>query len=860
MTAVGLLVGGIAGGLAAPLVDGTSPTATALIRIDQPIDANQIVTNSVPSPETQQAYLAGEIVYLSSSGFADAVGNELKLPTPPSLLAAQQGQSALVRITATEPTTDEARAALDVALKVYAGRVQQLASDRTGAAIDAITAVIVRVRAETAADAERNDEAVNQLALDDKLRTLEQQRLSLQSQLLRAPGIQVVEPITAESAQSDPSLPIVGGTMLGGLLALAGSLAWRRRTGVIASASQLDRQVTPVLLPVVRLGKRAGTYARSELSRARTLYGQLPAPRTGEILVVGASAHSGTDIVAKLLYMGAVEHVSVSAVNVVGEFANLSSAAVRAKLDALPADDGQTVIIDGGSVATAPQMLAVAERAGQIVVVVRIGRDVAADVEVLLHAIRNEDVPVTAICTKGRLATSDGLLTGRRGRSEGGRHSLGSKAPVKQALPAAPLPTAYEPPLAPPVPQPGQQLWGAEQFDGAAIPAEPMVGQVGTQPEIDATAQHDGPSYTMSEVLLDQIPTPTEGDNTGDAPFAAGPQEAPVDESNEVPHQGEQHEPHAEHHEVPTDTTPEEIYAPIPDDEHPTEQLDPLSAAWHVPDENDAVATQDQEQKSDAEQQVFSDGDDGSPVGEHSPPPAQDEEHQANLAQYDDPHSDNGHHPPAADDTDLAVHDEQSELHVEQFEHADNGSGIPAEDEQSEHPDEDEHLVHPEGTDGDPPGGFADAVEESPSDQGHPQAPADEHQPEQREANSATNSERSGGDNLHPRPWFSGLQRRPDQVEQRSAPSFVVPAPPVEVSHTPVQDDQQHSDQPEASSESEPESPAEETNQRRPWVSLLRRKPAQGEQDTSGNGQQPPPDDIDGAPAEHQQDHTHAQN
>jgi hypothetical protein len=553
MTIVGLLLGALAGGLAAPSVLGEPPSATALIRIDQPVDANQIVTNSFPSPESQQAYLAGEIVYLSSGSFAQAVGNELKSAKPPGLTATQQGQSALVRITTTATSPDQATAALDLAIKIYSGRVQQLASDRTQAAIDAITTVIENFRAAAAADAERNDEVLDRKALEDNLRTLEQQRLSLQSQVQRAPGIQIIEPITAAPGKTDASLLIVGGGMLGAMVALTAVLTWRRRSGVIATVAHVDRQVSPVLLPVVRLGKRAGSYGRSEVSRARTLYGQLPAPRTGEILVVGASRYSGTEVVAKLLYMAAMEHVSVTAMNVVSECANLSSAAVRAKLAALPTGAGQTVIVDGGSVATAPQMLAVAERAGQIVVVVRIGRDVAAEVEVLLHAIRNEDVSVTAICTKGRLATSNGLFAPRRGRSESGRHSLGNRAPQTQAVAAAPLPEQVEWPTVGTAPWVDEAARDSEQVQDSSVPwhANGPTLEDDSDPVGETTAFRVAPSDAPPAIAA----IPEDHDHA-----AAEVDQLPVDPDDLVP-------------ATPSDATPE----PPADDNSEAAEISPNS-------------------------------------------------------------------------------------------------------------------------------------------------------------------------------------------------------------------------------------------------------------------------------------------
>jgi hypothetical protein len=218
---------------------------------------------------------------------------------------------------------------------------------------------------------------------------------------------------------------------------------------------------------------------------------------------VGASRYSGTEAVARLLYMGAVEHVSVTAINVTDEYANLSSAEVRAKLDAISTDAGQALVIDGGSVATAPQMLAVAERADQIVLVIRIGRDVAAEVEVLLHAIRNEDVPVTAICTKGRLPASERSSAGRRGRSDGGRHSLGSRAPASRTVATTPVAAGHGLPVDT-TPSWTQTSWMSQETDHDQQFADDTV-EVGLNGITPAEESEPSPPAATPETQTDEV-------------------------------------------------------------------------------------------------------------------------------------------------------------------------------------------------------------------------------------------------------------------------------------------------------------------------------------------------------------------
>ncbi|MEI6253192.1 MAG: hypothetical protein WCP30_10330, partial [Mycobacteriaceae bacterium] len=69
MTIVGVMAGAALGGFA---LDTKGPAvAAAIIRVEQPIGPNQIMTGSSQSPDSQQSYISGEIAYLKSPGFAD---------------------------------------------------------------------------------------------------------------------------------------------------------------------------------------------------------------------------------------------------------------------------------------------------------------------------------------------------------------------------------------------------------------------------------------------------------------------------------------------------------------------------------------------------------------------------------------------------------------------------------------------------------------------------------------------------------------------------------------------------------------------------------------------------------------------
>jgi hypothetical protein len=357
------------------------------------------MTGTAPSPDSQQIHTSDEITYLNSAGFADAVAKQLNETSPPRLSVIQDGQSSIVSLSATQADVEEAERNVNAALKVYSDHVQQQTRERGKAAIDALNDVISRlevgdqsVTSPTSSTPTSNNQqaGIEQLVL---------QRLAIEVQTQRSAPLQVVQPPTERSVKGAPgwSLGAVGGGLIGGLLALAGTLAWRKRVGVITSPSALEGQIEHVLLPTVRLS--AMTESRDAYAGlARSLYAQLPTPRSGRILLVGASADSGTEDVARLIAFAVAEHAHVSVAHLQDDaqtFDGLESLA--------DPTDGATVVIDGGSLDTSPALPQAAEDASQIIIVAMIGRDVNDTVRMASQLARDSDVPISAVCTHRRI-------------------------------------------------------------------------------------------------------------------------------------------------------------------------------------------------------------------------------------------------------------------------------------------------------------------------------------------------------------------------------------------------------------------------------------------------------------------------
>ncbi|MFN8073382.1 MAG: hypothetical protein U0R66_16480 [Mycobacterium sp.] len=422
MTMIGVLAGAVLGGFA---LDTKGPAvAVATIKIEQPISPNQIMTGSLQSPDTQQSYLSGEIAYLKSPGFAEAVAKELQQTTRPTLSAVQDVQSALVTVSASAPNAQEAQKAVDAALKAYHDHLQQQAKEQGQAAIDAINAVIDQVNgsaaaaqaaaaaaaaaaagdpaaaaAAAAADAAAAAAAAQAQQNTARIQQLDDQRLAIQVQTQRAAGPEIIAPTRPTEVSGAPgwALGAVGGGLLGGIGALAAAMGWRRWVGAINSPAALGDDVDHPLQPVVHLGSRGDT--KPDAGLARSLFAQLPTPRNGDLLVVGASANSGSAEVARLIAFAAAEHQRVYVERLVDRAPILDATSRHRSFDS--ADyPGEMTVIDGGSLETCPGLAEAAATARQIIVVVMLGLDLADSVRIVAQFARSAGVPISTVLTR----------------------------------------------------------------------------------------------------------------------------------------------------------------------------------------------------------------------------------------------------------------------------------------------------------------------------------------------------------------------------------------------------------------------------------------------------------------------------
>ncbi|MGE2736457.1 hypothetical protein [Mycolicibacterium vaccae] len=299
---LGFLVGALIGGLAFAAL-GSDTTATAYLRLRNPADLTAIAGGAgqtTPDPSGNHTdFAAGEIAYLSGEGFAQAVGRKMALDEPAELSVAQAGDSAIITISSTESSSDDAIRTVQTAIDLYRDDLEQRMDQQLRVILPQLTQWQQR-----ATDPLRQQE-------------LERIRGSVELQAADAGTLLVVQPPTPNHASSAQWL--IGaalGALLGAACAAGYVLTRRRRTGRAELVSSLADGVDGVLVPPVDLDNGGD----ERLRLARSLSAQLPATRPDRrILVIGASASSGAAEVAALLQSAAPETTKVISGGVLGD-------------------------------------------------------------------------------------------------------------------------------------------------------------------------------------------------------------------------------------------------------------------------------------------------------------------------------------------------------------------------------------------------------------------------------------------------------------------------------------------------------------------------------------------------------------
>lgn len=375
---VGLCVGAIIGGLAFGAL-GTDTTATAFLRLRNPADLAAIAGGaSQVTPDNQGntgTFVAGEIAYLSGEGFAAAVGRKMAKDEPALLNVAQVSDSAVITMSCSRGSADEAVRTLQTAIDLYGQELSQRVDEQ----LRTILPTLSEWQQRDAVDATRMQE-------------LQRVRESIELQAAEASTLLVVQPPTPNQRSSHQWLI---GMFLGGLVGGAGVvavlLARRRRSGRGSLVQTLTENVDGVLLPAVDLDLPTQDARTDEQVRlARTLHTQVRSAGPNRvILVIGASPSSGGSVVASLLGIAAAE----------GQPAMATGEPLGQHSRPMSAEPGATRVVDGGAVGDPTLTPSTIRAATDIVLAARIEFDGMSSVLALRAVTASSTAPVMAVFT-----------------------------------------------------------------------------------------------------------------------------------------------------------------------------------------------------------------------------------------------------------------------------------------------------------------------------------------------------------------------------------------------------------------------------------------------------------------------------
>jgi hypothetical protein len=375
---IGIVLGAILGGFAFSVLSSET-TATALIRITQPADLVAIAAGAgQTTPNTQdntERYVAGEVAYLSGTGFADAVGEKMGKSGSADIKIVQDGRSSMVAVSSTSASSNDAIRTAQAAIDLYD---QQLAQ-RT----DQQLRIVLPALAQWEQNADEAGAAeIRQLR--DKLRI----------QAAQASTVSVLQPPTA--ADASPHRALIGamlGALAGGALVVLVLLGRSRRSGPLSPDPEIGDAVDGVLVPVVDVRQPPReSWGETQAALARTLYAQLPSPGPSRtIVVIGASQSSGTAVIAALLQLAAAEHGPAEAVTLAQD-----------PLPGLaPTDPPTTLVIDAGAMGDSKSTPEAIAAATDLIVVGRLGADTLSQTLVVRSATAASDAPLLAVFTSG---------------------------------------------------------------------------------------------------------------------------------------------------------------------------------------------------------------------------------------------------------------------------------------------------------------------------------------------------------------------------------------------------------------------------------------------------------------------------
>jgi hypothetical protein len=377
---IGVVVGAILFGLLFKAWS-TDTTAVSFIRLSQPVDLTAIAGGaSQTTPDTSgnaEKYVAGEVAYLTGDGFGQAVARKLGKSQPPTLKVVQDGSSAVVTLSSTADSGDEAVRTLQAAIDVYGQQLAQRADQQLRAILPALA---------------QWEQSAAESGNAPRAQDIQAMRQGVQLQAAQPNAITVLQPPTVANGSGHRfALGAALGALFGGALGVLGVTARRRRSGHLSSPADIAGAIDGVLVPAVDLRLPPPHLWREEhCALARTLYAQCPSSGPQRIMVViGASRSSGAGAVASLLSFAAGENGTVAAF-----------ALNHGPIPPLPAPDHETtLVIDAGALGDSRLTPEAIGLATDIVIVARLDVDTLAHTLAVCSAISSSEAPKLAAFT-----------------------------------------------------------------------------------------------------------------------------------------------------------------------------------------------------------------------------------------------------------------------------------------------------------------------------------------------------------------------------------------------------------------------------------------------------------------------------
>ncbi|MCV7171927.1 hypothetical protein H7I41_18590 [Mycobacterium manitobense] len=322
-----------------------------------------------------ESYVAGEVAYLSSPGFARAVGGAMGRVAPATVLVTQNGTSPVLTITGIAPTGDAAVEAVDTAIDVYRRQLKRRIDEQ-------LSSVLPRLDGwERSAD-----------GATDGARAVEVQNLRevILLQAAESVALEVVQtPTVDDAANNSLAIAVLFGGLVGGLLVILGLTAIRNRSNRLRSAAEVLDMVDGLIVPAVEL-RDSHESANGRAVLARTLYAQCRGSTPIRVIVViGASRRSETKTVASLLEFAAAENGSVTRVRL-----------DRASVLMLSAKNGGgAMIVDAGAIGDSALTAEAIGAATDLIVVGRLNVDTVPQILAVRSATASSSLPLLAVFT-----------------------------------------------------------------------------------------------------------------------------------------------------------------------------------------------------------------------------------------------------------------------------------------------------------------------------------------------------------------------------------------------------------------------------------------------------------------------------